>query len=100
MNQDKIDFYNYKCRKSDIDAADRLSKTSNQKFDELEEKTKDMNLKIDLSKLSNDSLKAIQQDICIRLSRFNIEAYAIKTEIKRIDRILKLRKVPLLDDID
>ena len=98
MNKDKINYYNLQGRKDDLESLERLKKTTKNESNTLEIKTENIDSKIELSKLADDSLKSIQQDMCVRLSRFSTEAFEIKSQIKKIDRILKLRKAPIIDD--
>jgi len=98
MNQDKIDYYNYLSRKQDINAINRIAATNDTEHTRLEERCKNMNFTIKLSELADDSLHTIRDTLLTRLSSHNIESFTIKSEIKKIDRVLKLRKTPLIDD--
>lgn len=98
MNQDKIDHYNYLSRKADIEAIKRMQSYNDTEFNKLEKSNKDKNNKIKTSELADDSLRKIKRDLLIRYSQHNIELFTIKIEMKRIDRILKLRKKPIIND--
>lgn len=97
MNQEKLEIICYRQRLLDHQASIRLEKNCNEKCQELEEKYKDNKIKIKYSELSDETLRAIQAEFLTSLSKFDIEAFTLSTEVKRIDRILKYRKKPLLD---
>lgn len=98
LNQDKINNHCLQSRLNDLDAIERLKTKCEKECDILEIKCKDKEIIVKLHELADDSLKEIKDDLLIRLSRFNIESFTLMSEIKRIDRVLKLRKVPILND--
>lgn len=98
MNNEKFEIVCYRQRLLDHEAAIRLEKNCNEKCKELEKKHKDNKIKIKYSELSDETLRAIQTEFLISLSKFNIEGFTLSTEVKRIDRIFKYRKKPLLDN--
>jgi len=101
MNHDKINYCNYQSRLQEKDAIQRLSTTNETACDMLEEECKNItSFTIKYSKLADDTLKEIQADLAISLSQFTTEAFDIKTKIKKIDRVIKLRKTPKLTDED
>jgi len=97
MNHDKINYYNYKSRKADKEAIKRIQSANDTEFKKLD-KNKGKNQNIKLSEMADDSLQCIKETLLTRLSSYNIEAFAIRIELKNIDRVLKLRKKPKLDD--
>lgn len=98
MNQDKINHHLHQSRLIDLDALQRLTTECQKECDIFEIKCKNTHITTQIHELSNDSLLEIQSDLAIRLSRFNIESFTIETQIKKIDRVLKLRKSPILHD--
>lgn len=98
LNQDKINHHCHKSRLIDLDALQRLTTECQEETDILEIKCKNNHIKSEYHELADDSLRIIQEDLAIRLSRFNTESFTIETEIKNIDRVLRLRKSPILDD--
>jgi len=98
MNQEKINFFKLKRRQEDKEAIKRLTSNNDSEITILTSKVKNRNMKIKFSELANDSLNEIKQDEAKRLALFNTEAFNIITNIKKIDRVLKYRKKPKLDD--
>lgn len=97
MDKEKLEIVCYRQRLLDHKAAVSLEKNFKLKYEKLEKKYKDNKTKIKYSELSDETLQAIQQEFLTSLSAFNIEAFTLTTEIKRIDRVLKYRKKPILD---
>ena len=99
MNQYQVDQCKLQGRIFDDEAFQRLSKNNKKECIILQEThTNEEESHLVMNNLANDTLLAIQEDYAVRLSRYNTESFALKTKIKKIDRILKLRKKPILDE--
>ncbi len=99
MNHDKINTYNYNHRKQVKQSLERLTKNNDLNI-KYTSKLKKLTSPIILFNLDTDDLLIIKKNLLKCLSEFNIEAFEITTELKKLDRILKLRKKPLLDTSD
>lgn len=98
MDQEKFEIISYRQRLLDHKAAVRLEKNHKAKYMRLETKYKNNTTKIKYSELSDETLRAVQQEFLTSLSEFNIEGFTLETEIKKIDRVLKFRKKPIVDE--
>lgn len=97
MNEEQILQHCYESRVQSCELLFKLSDQHKEECQILKELCPNNQTKLKYSKLSDESLKEIQKDQLILLSRLEVEAFMHITEIKKIDRILKFRKKPILD---
>jgi len=97
MNQDKINYFKLQNKIDQRDAIQRLADKNTKELSEMD-LFRNLSFNIKESDLADDSLKVIQQDLCENLAELLLEMSIPSTKIKKINRILKLRKTPKLDD--
>jgi len=103
MDEETVNIESYSGRQHDQKSISRLSDLNQGEIEILEPiinaiLPSKLAEKVTLFDLSDETLRAIQNDLLQRLSRLDSESSGIQTKIKKIDRILKLRKVEITDD--
>ena len=97
MNEDKILYCCYQSRLQSCKLLSKLLDLHKEECNILHKLCTD-HPELKLSSLSDKSLTEIQKDQLIMLSRLETEAFMHTTQIKKIDRILKYRKKPIIKD--
>ena len=95
MNENHINYQKYQSRIKKRDSINRLSEKNNTEITSMDS-SKDLNKTI-ISDMSDESLIALKNDLAIQLAEFSSEQFEITTQIKKINKVLKLRIIPLLD---